>query len=108
MLTELQKNLTLIDSFKKNISLQLKLRLGNISSYVLDHLLDSSLSTQLEGIFGCKNYLYFIHLLRNEVIIFWALLDGIEFELSVEHNQTYSSFVKTSALLLYWSKLLAR
>ena len=53
---------------------------------------------QAECISGCENCLYFVHLLKNEVIISWMLLDGIEFELLVRRNW-HSSFVKISAFL---------
>ena len=35
---------------------------------------------QLEGISGYKNYLCFVYLSRNEVIISWAILDSVEFK----------------------------
>lgn len=53
---------------------------------------------QSGNISGYKNYLCFVQLLRNEILIFWAALDGMEFELLVKYNQTLSFLVKTSAL----------
>ena len=49
-------------------------------------ILDSSLSTRLEGISGYGNYLCFVHLLRNEVIISQVSLDGVESEWLVGRN----------------------
>ena len=43
------------------------------------------------------DYLCFVHLSRNEVIISRASLDGVEFERSVGRNRTRSSLVQTSA-----------
>ena len=39
------------------------------SMHSTTYALDFSLPMQLEGISGYKNYLYFVHLLRNEFII---------------------------------------
>ena len=41
---------------------------------------------QSEDISDCGNYLYFVYLLKNEVIISWASLDDMKFELSVGRN----------------------
>ena len=82
--------------------------------------------TQSEDISGYKNYLCFVHLLKNEVIISQSSLDSVESELLVGCNR-HSSLVKTLALSLvlvriywlddqgsslvyhwYWLRLLAR
>ena len=60
-------------------------------------ILDSSLSIQSEGISGYGNYLYFVHLSRNEIIISRASLDSMESEQLVRRNQTCSSLAQTSA-----------
>ena len=96
------------------------------STHSTTYALNSSPSTQLESIFGCGNYPCFVYLLKNEVIISWASLDGVESELSVGCNRR-SSLMKilASSILLvrvywlddegsllvyhwYWSGLLAR
>ena len=59
---------------------------SSFSSYTLDHLLNFLLSMQSESIFGCRNYLCFAHLLRNEVIMSQASLDGVESERLVRCN----------------------
>ena len=65
----------------------------SFSSYALDHLLDSSLSTQLEGIFGYGTYLCFVHLSKNEVIISRVSMDGIESKRLVRRNRACFSRV---------------
>ena len=70
------------------------------------YALDSLLSMQLEDIFGCRNYLCFAHLLRNKIIIFQALLDYVEFDLSIKRNWR-SSLVKTSTLSLVLVRVIA-
>ena len=57
------------------------------------YTLNSLLSTQLESISGCGNYLCFVYLLKNEVIISQASLDGVEFERLVRRNRTCSSLM---------------
>ena len=52
-------------------------RYGSFSSYAMDHLFNSLLFTQSEGISGCKNYLCFVHLSRNEIIISRASLCNV-------------------------------
>lgn len=75
---------------------------------ILNHLFNSLLFMQSKSNSGYGNYLYFIYLLKNEDIISQALLYGMEFELSVRCNQTRSSLVKTSALLLVLIDQMAR
>ena len=62
--------------------------------HLTTYVLNSSLLTKLEGISGYGNYLYFVYLSRNKVIISRALLDGIEFKQSDGHNQICSSLYR--------------
>ena len=73
-----------------------------ISSFLLlqhstTYSLNSSFPMQSKGISGYGNYLCFVYLSRNEIIISWASVDGVEFERLVGCKQTCSSLVQTSA-----------
>ena len=57
-----------------------------LPTHLSPYALDSTLSTQLEGISGCENYLGFVHLSRNEIIISQTSLDSVESEQSVGRN----------------------
>ena len=71
-----------------------------LPTHLFPYTLDSSLSMQSQGIYGYKTYLYFVYLLRNEVIISGVSLDGVEFERSIRRNQTRSFLMQTPALSL--------
>ena len=62
-------------------------------THLTTYSLNSLLPTQSKSISGCGNYLCFVYLLKNEVIISRASLDDVEFERSVGHNRIRSSFV---------------
>lgn len=42
--------------------------------HLTPYIFDPLLSMQLEGIFGCSIYLYFVHLSRNEVYDFLSII----------------------------------
>ena len=65
--------------------------------HLTTYVLDSSLSMQLKSIFDYGNYLYFVHLLRDEVIISQTSLNSVEFEQLVGRNQTYFFLMQTTA-----------
>ena len=125
MLTEFQKSLTSIDSFKKGVNLRLRLRWGNVSSYALDHLYSTPHCLRSRKVFPAVGTICVSSTCRrNEVIISRASLDGVESERSVGRNRVRSSLVQTSAspsrvywlagegspsvCHRYWSGLLAR
>ena len=80
------------------VGLLLRVAVLSHLTYPTTYALDSSLSTQLEVIFGYGNYLCFVHLSKNEIIISRVSLDRVEFDWLVRGNQTRSSLVQTSAL----------
>ena len=82
------------------VGLPLKALILSHLTYLTTCALDSLLPTQLEDISGYNNYLCFIHMLKNEVIISQTSLDGMEFERSVGRNWIRSSLVQISVLLL--------
>ena len=51
--------------------------------HLTSYALNSSPSVQLESIFGCGNYLYFAHLLRNKVYYFLNIIEwlGVSYRL---------------------------
>ena len=98
--TTIIQNFTLVNLTSTATLYLAELLFGSYSSflsYALDHLLNFSLSTQLDSISGCGNYLYYAYLLRNKVIISQASLDGVESKQLVGHNRVHSSLVQMSA-----------
>ena len=109
MLTELQKSLISIDFFKKGVSLQLRLRWGNVLSYALDHLHSTPHYLRSWKVFPAVRTIYVSPTCQGMRLSFlerhwmtWSLsgwLDAIELAPPLYRRQSYH---------WYWSELLAR
>ena len=86
------------------VGLSFKAVVSSYPTHLTIYALDSLLPTQSKGISGYRNYLCFVHLLRNEVYHFSSVTGWRGVELLVGRNQT-SFLVKISALSLVLVKV---
>ena len=81
------------------VGLLLRAAVSSHPMYSTTYILNSSLPIQSESLSGYRNYLCFVHLLRNEIYHFLSVTGWRGIEFLVGCNQTFS-FMKTSALSL--------